>query len=145
MHADADSSNMHASGEQFRELSARPPRGRNAFWVVAALGVLASSIAWTWYGFAQFEAQSEQGKTLSAGTTMAGFAELLGGLPLALAHFVGIATLAVLGWHSYRSRGIVLAIAVVMITSAIGVGFAQLLWAGELFQLGIGNKTAIVP
>ncbi|MDN3495822.1 hypothetical protein QL996_07780 [Planococcus sp. APC 4015] len=145
MHADAGSSEVRASSEQFRELSGRPRRGRNDFWVVAALGALASSISWTWYGFAQFEAQSEQGKALSAGTTMAGFAELLGGLPLALAHFVGIATLAVLGWHSYRGRGIVLAIVVVLITSAIGIGVAQVLWAGELFQLGIDTTNTIVP
>ncbi len=142
---EAESSNMSAARDQPLEYTAGSRGGGVSFWIVAALGLVASSIAWTWYGFAQFEAQSEQGKALSAGTTMAGFGELLGGLPLALAHFVGIATLAVLGWHAYRGRGMVLAIVAVLITSAIGIGVAQLLWAGELFQLGINNKETIVP
>jgi hypothetical protein len=128
------------------QVTTRTPSSRGArigFWVVAALGVPAAAVAWTWYGFAQFEAQTEQSKALAAGTSMAGFGEALGGVPLALAHLVGIVTLLVLGWSGYRGRGIVLAIAAVLISSAIGIGGAQLLWAGELFQLGINNDTYV--
>jgi hypothetical protein len=68
--------------------------------VAASLGVIASAIAWVWYGFAHFEAQTEQPKALSAGTTMAGFAEVIGGvIPLVLAHLLGLALLLVLGWR----------------------------------------------
>lgn len=71
---------------------------RIAFWVIAGFSVVASAITWAWYGLAQEEAQSEQGKAVAA---------------------VGAASL-------------------------IGVLFAQLLWAGELFELGI-NIGSYVP
>ncbi|GAA4068432.1 hypothetical protein GCM10023065_21660 [Microbacterium laevaniformans] len=57
---------------------------RIAFGVIAGFGVVASAIAWAWYGLAQEEAQNEQGKAVAAGTSMAGFAEVVGGLPLVL-------------------------------------------------------------
>ena len=49
---------------------------RIAFWLIAGFGIVASAIAWAWYGMAQEEAQSEQGKAVAAGTSMAGFAEV---------------------------------------------------------------------
>ncbi|GAA5207177.1 hypothetical protein [Microbacterium kyungheense] len=116
---------------------------RTAFWVVAALGPLSAAIAWFWYGFAQAEAQSEQGKALAAGTTMAGFAEVVGGIPLVLAHIVGVGLLVTLGWFGYRGRGIALALGAVLVASLIGVGVAQLTYGGELFDLGIGNDTFV--
>ena len=114
---------------------------REGFWVVASLGIIASVVAWSWYGFAQFEAQTEQGKAIAAGTTMAGFAEVVGGVPLIVAHLLGLAVLSVLGWKGDRERGIAFAVIAVIAASGIGIVFAQLLWAGELFQLGISNIT----
>ena len=67
-------------------------KARRGFWVFASLGALAAAIAWTWYGGAQFEAQSEEPKAVSAGTTMAGFAEVIGGVPLVIAHLLGLVT-----------------------------------------------------
>ncbi|MBT2486443.1 hypothetical protein J7E28_17240 [Microbacterium sp. ISL-108] len=116
---------------------------RTAFWVIAAFGIPAAAVAWNWYALAQFEAQSEQSKALSAQTTMAGFAEVWGGVPLVLAHIVGLVTLFVLGWKGYRGRGIALAMGAVVIASVIGIGITQLLWAGELFQLGIDNDVYV--
>jgi len=101
--------------------------------------------AWTWYGMAQFEAQSEQGKALSADTTMAGFAEVFGGIPLAFAHIIGLAVLMPLGWFAYRGRGLAAAVAAVVVASIIGIVIAQLLFAGELFELGIDNYDTYVP
>jgi len=118
-------------------------RARVVFWTVAALGVLAASFAWVWYAFAQEEAQSEQGKAVAAGTTMAGFAELFGGVPLVLAHVVGLVVLSILGWAGYRGRGIAIALACVVSASLIGMGVAQLLYGGELFELGIHNETYV--
>lgn len=112
---------------------------RTFFWVLASLGILPAAVAWTWYGFAQFEAQTEQGKAVAAGTTMAGFAELAGGVPLVLAHLLGLVLLMAVGWRGYRSRGLALAIVAVLAASGIGVVVAQILWEGELFQLGIDN------
>jgi hypothetical protein len=116
---------------------------RIAFWIVASLGVVASAVAWTWYGATQEEAQSEQSKALSAGTSMAGFAEVLGGVPLVLAHVVGLGLLLVFGWRGYRMRGIVFAIAAVAVASIIGICCAQLVWAGTLFELGVNNNTYV--
>ena len=112
-------------------------RARTGFGIVLAASVPMLAVAWCWYGFAQQEAQSEQGKALAAGTSMAGFGELLGGAPLGLVHAVGLVTLLALGWRGFRARGLVLAIAGLCAASAIGVGVAQVLWAGRLFELGI--------
>jgi hypothetical protein len=133
------------TGQQAGAQARESQGGRTAFWVVAALGPLAAAIAWTWYGFAQFEAQTEQGKAVSAGTTMAGFAEVFGGIPLVLAHIIGLAVLMPLGWFAYRGRGVVGAVAAVVIASIIGIVIAQVLWAGELFELGIDNYNTYVP
>lgn len=74
---------------------------------------------------------------------MAGFAELVGGVPLVIAHLVGLGVLLILGWRSYRARGIILAVVAVAVVSAIGILCAQLLWAVDLFKLGIGNDTYV--
>ena len=119
-------------------------KARTGFWVIASLGLVAAAIAWTWYGGAQFEAQSEQPKALSAGTTMAGFAELVGGVPLLIAHLLGL-VLLLFGWWGYGKRGIAMALAALTVTSLIGVIVAQFLFAGELFELGIDNDPGFVP
>jgi hypothetical protein len=112
-------------------------RARTGFWMMLAASVPMLAVAWCWYGFAQQEAQSEQGKALAAGTSMAGFPELLGGVPLVLIHVIGMVALLALGWRGFRARGLVLAVVGGCVASAIGVGIAQALWAGRLFELGI--------
>jgi hypothetical protein len=114
-----------------------------SFWTIAALGPLASVLAWIWYAMAQFEAQSEQCKALAASTTMAGFAELWGGVPLVVAHLIGLAVLVPLGWKAYERRGIAMAIAAVLIASVVGVGVAQFMAEGALFELGVNNNTCL--
>ena len=111
---------------------------RTGFWIVLTASLPVLALAWCWYGFAQQEAQSEQSKALAAGTSMAGFGELLGGVPLGLVHVVGLVTLLALGWRGFRARGLVLAILGLCAASAIGVTVAQALWAGRLFELGVG-------
>ena len=96
-----------------------------------------------WHGFAQFEAQTEQGKALAAGTTMAGSAELSGGVPLVIAHMIGLGVLIVLGWRGYRAPGIACAVVAILIASGVGIAIAQLVWGGERFQLGIHNDTFV--
>lgn len=116
---------------------------RDVFWVVALLGIAAATIAWGWYAFAQFEAQTEQGRALNAGTTMAGFAEFFGGGPLVLAHLLGLILLLVLGWTGWHLPGVALAVVAVLVASGLGVLIAQLVWQGELVELGIDNDTFI--
>ena len=79
-------------------------RARFGFWTMACLGVPAALFSWCWFGFAMAEAQSEQGKALAAGTTMAGFGETVGGIPVAVAHVVGLIVLLVLAHRAYRDR-----------------------------------------
>ena len=43
----------------------------------------------------------------------------------------------------YRKRGIPAAILAVIVASGVGIIAAQILWGGELFQLGINNNTYI--
>jgi multidrug efflux pump subunit AcrB len=74
---------------------------------------------------------------------MAGFAEVFGGVPLALAHLVGLILLLLVGWRAYGKRGIAVAIIAVIVSSGIGIIVAQILWQGELFQLGINNNSYI--
>ncbi|KQZ85567.1 hypothetical protein ASD56_04425 [Microbacterium sp. Root166] len=120
-------------------------RDRTLFWVVAVLGIPAAVIAWNWYGFAQWEAQTEQPKALSADNTMAGFGEMFGGIPLVLAHFVGLAVLLTLGWAAYGRQGLLRAVIAVAVASVIGIAIAQIGWGGELFELGINNTDPFVP
>ncbi len=108
---------------------------------MAALGIPAMAVAWSWYGLAQFEAQTEQPKALAANSTMAGFAEFWGGVPLVLAHLIGLIMLVLLGGFGWRGKGMLLGLAAVIVASLVGLGGAQLLWEGELFKLGIDNDT----
>ena len=75
---------------------------------------------------------------------MAGFAELVGGVPLLIAHLLGL-VLLLFGWWGYGKRGIAMALAALTVTSLIGVIVAQFLFAGELFELGIDNDPGFVP
>ena len=76
---------------------------------------------------------------------MAGFAELIGGVPLVIAHLLGLVLLLLFGWWGYGKRGIALALVAFVGTSLIGIIVAQILFAGELFELGINNDPEFVP
>lgn len=116
---------------------------RTGFWVTTAVGIFVVSVAWSWYGFMQFEAQTEQGKALAADTTMAGFAEILGGVPLVFAHLLILTVLLILGWKEYGDQGIVFSIIAVVVASGLGILFAQVVWEGQLFELGVNNDTFV--
>lgn len=120
---------------------------RLVFWIAAALAIPVLTVAWVWYGMAQSEAQEDQGKALAAGTTMAGFAELVGGVPLAAAHVIVFGVLLGFGWFGFRrpGRGVLAAVLVVVVASAAGIAIAQVLFAGQLFVFGIGNFGTYVP
>lgn len=103
------------------------------FWGWAGAGILVMSLAWSWLGLAVSEEYTEQGKALAAGTTMEGFAALVGGVPLVVAHVVGLAVLLLLGWRECRARGIVVGTAAVIGASLVGLGLAQILFEGQVF------------
>ena len=142
---------MTQSGDPFAGLGAgggsarvrQPPRGwrsyggRDAFWLVAGFGAVLLCVAWVWYGMAFHEEMTEQGKALSAGTTMAGFGFAFGGIPLIIAHLLVLVPLLAIGlkYHSRRAVGIVQPLAAVGIASVLGITVAQLLWAGMLFTM----------
>ena len=114
---------------------------RIAFWICGGAGILAMAIAWGWFGFAVYEEYSEQGKALAAGTSMDGFAAVFGGVPLVLAHVIGLILLLILGWYGWRVTGIVFGVAAVSVASIIGLGIAQILFAGQVF----GIEETFVP
>ena len=108
---------------------------RIAFWICAGAGVLAMTVAWCWFGFAVYEEYSEQGKALAAGTSMDGFAAFFGGIPLVLAHLIGLILLLILGWCGWRIHGIFIGVAAVSSASLIGLGVAQILFEGRVFGI----------
>ncbi|ROS29449.1 hypothetical protein EDF22_1187 [Rathayibacter sp. PhB127] len=120
-------------------------RARIGFWTVACLGVPAALFSWCWFGFAMAEAQSEQGKALAAGTTMAGFGETVGGIPVAVAHVVGLIVLLVLAHRAYPGSALVIAGTAVIVASVIGLGGAQLLFGGAVFHFDPENRQTYIP
>ncbi|KAM9872695.1 hypothetical protein [Leucobacter aridicollis] len=113
------------------------PQRATRFWVYTGIGVLVMSVAWCWYGLAQLEAESEQGKAVTAETTMDGFALAFGGIPLIAAHIIGLAILLPLGWQRWRLPGLAYGLVAVAVASVIGIGAGQLLFGGELFEVGL--------
>lgn len=104
-----------------------------AFWAWTGAGALVMAAAWFWFGLSVSEEASEQGKAEAAGTTMAGFAATVGGVPLVLAHIVGLVLLSVTGWRAWRGAGLVYAALAVAAASLVGFGIGQLFFGGNLF------------
>lgn len=138
---------MSAFPETAALADARSEAAHRGFWIVAALAIPVLTVAWVWYGMAQSEAQQDQGKALAAGTTMAGYAELVGGVPLVAAHVILLGVLLGFGWFGFRrsGAGVLAAVLVVIVASAIGIGIAQVLLAGQLFVLGVDDFGTYVP
>ena len=129
-----------------------PPRGAPArgtagsgggvwqgYGILIAVGVIVMSVAWCWFGFSFEEEMQEQPKALAAGTTMAGLGALLGGVPLVLAHVTGLIVLTIAARSAGRGLWFALIAASIGVTlaSVIGIMPAQLLYSGELFNLGV--------
>ncbi|WP_437583178.1 hypothetical protein ACSAGD_12945 [Paramicrobacterium sp. CJ85] len=70
--------------------------------MLAVIGLFMLAFAWNWYGFALFEEMTEECKANAAGTTEAGTALVIGGVPLVLAHVVGIAALGIVMTRGFR-------------------------------------------
>ncbi|WP_193750717.1 hypothetical protein [Leucobacter chromiiresistens] len=79
------------------------------------------------------EEAHEQGKAEAAGRTMAGFAATVGGVPLVLAHVIGLVLLSRIGWRVWRGAGLAYAALAVAAASIVGIGVGQLLFGGNLF------------
>ena len=125
----------------------RSPEGRSAFWSVAVIGTVILCVAWFWYGLAFHEEWSDQGKAVSAGTTMAGFGFWGGGVPLVFAHLLLLTPLLLIGAksHSRRAAGIAQALAAVAVASAVGIAVNQWLFAGMLFTMYADTPGRYVP
>lgn len=116
------------------------------FWALSVVGVVVMIFAWNWFGLAHEEEMTEQPKALSAGSTEAGFGAVVGGVPLVFAHLVGLVLLAIVAVRGRTKRwtGWLYAIVAVALTSGVGIAVAQVLWAGELFMMGVGAP-GLVP
>jgi hypothetical protein len=114
--------------------------------VLSVVGVVVMIVAWNWFGLAHEEEMTEQPKALAAGSTEAGFGAVVGGVPLVFAHLVGLVLLAIVAVRGRAKRwtGFVYAVVAVALASGIGIVVAQVLWAGELFMMGVGAP-GLVP
>jgi hypothetical protein len=113
---------------------------------LSVVGVIVMIIAWIWFGLAFEEEMTEQPKALAAGTTEAGWGAVVGGVPLVVAHVVGLVLLAIVAVRGRATRwtGFVYAIVAVAFASGVGIVVAQVLWAGQLFMMGVGAP-GLVP
>lgn len=136
-----------ASSRSTRRAPARGGSPGPTFWVLAATGVIALSVAWVWLGMAFEEEMSDQPKAVSAGTTMAGFGASVGILPLVLAHVTGVVLLGLTAFPGSRRSGRVWvwALASVAVASIIGLLVAEGLFGGRLFLMGVDGDTGYVP
>lgn len=120
---------------------------RTRFWVFAGIGIAVLPVSWVWYGLTLLEEESEQGKALTAGATMEGTAAVLGLFPLVVAHLIGLGLLLYHGWCGWGLRGLAFGAIAVVVASMTGLICAQMLYDGELFNMGIQryNKGLSMP
>ncbi|RWZ53250.1 hypothetical protein ELQ90_01760 [Labedella phragmitis] len=106
---------------------------------MSVVGVIVMIVGWNWFGLAHEEEMTEQPKAVSAGSTMAGWGAVVGGVPLVAAHMVGLVLLAIVAVRGRVRRwtGFVYAVLAVALASGVGIAVAQVLWAGELFMMGV--------
>jgi hypothetical protein len=114
--------------------------GQTGFWSVATIGAVVLCLAWFWYGLSFFDEMTEQCKAVAASSSMAGTGLLLGGGPLVFAHLVVLLPLLLIGikYRSPRRMGILVAVAAVLVASALGIVVNELLWTGDLFTMSAG-------
>jgi hypothetical protein len=112
----------------------KSPRHALTFTVFALLGFPIMAAAWLWLNLASLEEATEQPKALAAGTTMAGTTLLLGGIPLIVAHALGVVILSAGAGTVRGSRrsAVVAAVVAVGIASAVGVTFVLIVNGGQL-------------
>ncbi len=60
-------------------------------------------------------------------------AAVVGGVPLVVAHMLGLVVLSMSGWRTWRGAGHVYALLAVAAASLVGLGVGQLLFEGNLF------------
>jgi hypothetical protein len=120
---------------------------RSLFWTFAALGVPIMVVAWAWFGFSFEEEMSEQCKAVSAGSTMEGTGTILGTVPLVAAATMGLVTLAALAlrYRAHKRTGLLLVACLVTAAIAIGIIPAQLLYTGQLFEMGAAAADCVAP
>lgn len=113
------------------------PGRQDAFWTVAAIGTVVVCLAWFWYGLAFSEEMTEQCKAVMASSSMAGTGLLLGGVPLVIAHLAVLLPLLLIAakYRSPRRTGIIVAVVVVLVASALGIAVNELVWSGNLFAM----------
>lgn len=111
------------------------------FWVLAVVGLPIMAGAWLWLSLASLEEATEQPKAVAAGTTMAGTTLLVGGIPLALTHVLGLVVLGAVAVKGRRHRwtGMIATLVAVAVASAAGIAFVLILNGGQLLTSVSGS------
>ncbi|MCS6549224.1 hypothetical protein NYS50_15185 [Curtobacterium flaccumfaciens pv. flaccumfaciens] len=102
-----------------------------AFWATAALGVLPAGGSWMWL----YLASDEDARGTAHDRSWPNAAVLsLGGIPLLIAHVVGLVVLVTLAARARRSMGSAAALGVIVLLgdSLIGLGLSLLLTGGQV-------------
>ncbi|WP_334153085.1 hypothetical protein [Microbacterium sp.] len=116
---------------------ARPAALRAAAWTFALLlSVILFAAAWAWCWLSFDEEFSEESKAQAAGTTMAGWGLQFGLIPVVVLHalvLIGL-FLAIRGGRRAVGRSLLIALAVLAITSLPGFVVMQALSGGSMFE-----------
>lgn len=88
---------------------------------------------------------SEQCKSLATGSSESGLGLLFGGVPLVVVHTILMIVLLAVALRNHRQRfvGALLAVAVVVIASGVGIAVNELIWAGQLFSMSASQADCL--
>lgn len=111
------------------------------FWALAVLGLPIMCGAWMWLTLASTEQATESAKAPPGDASTDGLFVMSGVVPLALVHVLGLVTLRLIAPREQRARGAswAMAVAVVVVTSGIGLAVALLVNGGVLLTPSDGS------
>lgn len=70
---------------------------------------------------------------------MEGTASVLGLFPMVIVHIIGAGLLLYNGWRGWRARGLWFGVIALVIASSVGLIVAQILFDGDLFEMGLNR------
>lgn len=125
-----------------KRLGGRQGRARVVtFWSLAVLGLPIMCGAWIWLTLASTEQVTESAAAPAGDASTDGLFVIFGVVPLVLVHAFGLVTLRLIAPREQRARGTswAMAVAVILVTSGIGLASALLINGGVLLTPSDGS------